>query len=381
MRFIFISPGLPKENGKGYEKIFHERLFLLPKGSNVLIIICRSWTDPTIEERISTYQHLNIKLIFPKFTLYDYINFLPKFLLGDPIQLLLHHRYAVEKILKNVYSTSPNTRIYCLMSRAIHSNIFLFHYNIVDFVDSMELNFERRAAKEKNILKSFIYRLEATRMRDWDKKYAAIANDVLVVNELDAKYISQKKSKVIPIGIQSANILTKALSGNMNYAPNIEAVEYFVEFCLKELRTLDNSVEFHIVGRGLTQKIEQRLKSEPGVKIIGEVSDMLETLSKYPISIAPMQSGSGMQFKVIEALSVGCIVVSSEIAASTIKNEKTNALVIANTSANYVHIIDQIMTNLNDWQFVANETRDYIEMFYGWDKAADILSETEWFKI
>ena len=195
IEYIFIASGLPDSNGKGYEKILHERLKLLPSGSSVTLLLCHSILSKKIKigDTKLIYPNLDLQLYCPKFTFIDILSFIPKFIFGTPLQVLLHHRNSLEFILKEIWLRNKHARVYCVMSRNYHKNIKLFDINLIDYIDSMQLNFERKAKVERNILKSLIYKIEARRMRLWDQKICAEFNEAITVSSLDAEYIEKKK--------------------------------------------------------------------------------------------------------------------------------------------------------------------------------------------
>ena len=390
-KYVFISPSTPSKHGKGYQKILHERLMLLRNGSCVSLVVCCALfgSRPSVEHLKAQYDHLQLDVIVPGLDLRDFFMLPIRVLLGFPLQVLLHQRIGVDRVLKTIFSKHPDARVYCLMSRSFHKNVSLFRFSLIDFVDSMQLNFERRSTGERKKIKSKLFSIEADRMRRWDASCLSLVREAVVVSKLDAEYLSSDKVTVVPIGVDKYEGDCKPLgnrngnivfSGNMNYWPNIEAVDFFLEKCWPEIRSTDNSIEFHILGRGMSRAFRDRCAQVEGVQCIGEVDDMQAALSNYPLSIAPMQSGSGMQFKIIEAFSVGCVVISSGIAAANFKNDKNHALRIAEKPQKYVEIILKVMQDLAAWDHMSLESINYASAQYGWEAADEIMCKLEWNK-
>lgn len=386
MRYIFICPSLPNKTGKGYEKILHHRLTMLPASSHVTLFICppisfRKTNKSLVE--LKGYANLRIKVEFFHFTKTDVFIFLIKLLSAWPLQVVLHQRNSLNKSLKTFYLEHPETRVYCLLSRVFHKNICLFSYSILDYVDSMQLNFERRSATEKNIFLAYLWSLEAFRMKRWDRLTCRSVREALAVSQLDANYIDPTKVKVVPIGIDNYPFkppsLTKrqnniVFSGNMNYDPNIEAVNYFIDKCLFKLRKNFPDLQFHIVGRGISKKLSQQLEKVDGVVVVGEVLDMQSTLSNYPICVAPMQSGSGMQFKILEALTVGSIVVSSKLAADPFELKNIDTLFIAENDDDYVDYIFNILQDITVFEKSALEVQQLVHRHFSWNNTSFLLN-------
>jgi glycosyltransferase involved in cell wall biosynthesis len=390
MHYVFISPSLPNSRGKGYQKLLHQRLALLPAGSDITLIVCRNLQEKNYQDfdLNKDYPKLHIHLIYPKYSFLDAFMLIPRFLLGYPIQVLMHQRQSLNILLKEIWRQDSGAHVYCMLSRTFHKNIHLFECSLLDFVDSMQLNFERKAGIEKNIIKKNIYRLEARRMKRWDQIACNNVQEAIVVSELDSDYIGNNKIEIIPIGVDQYNTKpTKlknrngniAFSGNMNYPPNIEAVKHFVANCYPQLRERNKNVEFHIVGRGLPIKVKDQLSKVEGVVVIGEVDDMQLVLSDYPISVAPMRSGSGMQFKILESISVGTIVVASKLAARAFNSYEFGTLYVAETDQSFVEIINELFRDIGSLDVAVEKSKVSLQSAYGWDKTARQLTDLVWF--
>ena len=157
-------------------------------------------------------------------------------------------------------------------------------------------------------------------------------------------------------------------------------MQFFIEECWPKIKHVNKNVEFHIVGRGLSEQLAACFSKVARVKCIGEVDDMQATLAKYPISIAPMQSGSGMQFKIIEALSVGCMVISSELAASSLQYKDDSVLCVVQKPGDYAEKALEILRNFELRENIALKAANFASINFGWWSAQNVLSDLMWYK-
>lgn len=114
--------------------------------------------------------------------------------------------------------------------------------------------------------------------------------------------------------------------GSAFYA-NIEAIKYFISNVIDSV-----PYDLNIVGRGF----EEEMFKHPRVRITGEVDDVSEYYYADNIIINPVQSGSGMKTKTIEAFMFGREVVGSAEAFSGIDLYKYNFIRACHSPHDYV---------------------------------------------
>jgi glycosyltransferase involved in cell wall biosynthesis len=104
--------------------------------------------------------------------------------------------------------------------------------------------------------------------------------------------------------VNKANIKDDALQllwlGGLDWWPNREALEWFAQHIWKQLQKNRPRVSLTLVGRG-TDRL--RDLSGENVRRLGFVKDLSAVFDETDLLIAPIQSGSGVRVKVIEALS------------------------------------------------------------------------------
>jgi glycosyltransferase involved in cell wall biosynthesis len=129
---------------------------------------------------------------------------------------------------------------------------------------------------------------------------------------------------------------TLVFTGNMDYAPNIDAVITFVANMWPTLKKEYPDLKLIIAGQRPVSAVRD-LESE-SIEITGFVSDMSTMYEKATIVIAPLRFGAGTQNKVLEAMAMGVPVVCTEIGFA--------GLEIASG--------DGCILSLNDQEFIAN---------------------------
>jgi len=121
-------------------------------------------------------------------------------------------------------------------------------------------------------------------------------------------------------------------SGSMDYAPNIEAVEWFYRNTLPLMREQLPEIKFVIAGRNPANAVLE-LGKDPAVLVTGSVPDVRPYLRGAAASVAPMQLARGVQTKILEAMAMGVPVASSSKAAKAFPPEVTELVIVEDDAA------------------------------------------------
>jgi len=104
--------------------------------------------------------------------------------------------------------------------------------------------------------------------------------------------------------------------GTMSRGLNVAAVEWFVRNVWHRIRTLVPDARFVVAGEGPPTSL--RTLDEAGVHVMGSFDDLDAVYASARVVVAPLLRGSGIKFKVLEAMSRGIPVVATPIAAAGI---------------------------------------------------------------
>lgn len=131
--------------------------------------------------------------------------------------------------------------------------------------------------------------------------------------------------------------------GKMDYAPNADAMRYFVHDVLPQMRPLMPGFILDIIGQ-CPEALRQEL-GQPGVKFVGYVPDLNAALRSYACMVAPIVSGSGVKTKVLDAMAVRLPVVGTTMAFEGLGVESGREGLVANSGPEMASAIHRMLTD------------------------------------
>jgi sugar transferase (PEP-CTERM/EpsH1 system associated) len=195
---------------------------------------------------------------------------------------------------------------------------------ILDLPDAFSLYWERRKTIKRGLLTTLFENEEQRRVLKYEqvlKKY----NLSLVCSQEDLEYLKKMHGvhnlRLLPNGVDRTTFApgghdyshnhTILFTGNMDYAPNVDAVGYFVKDILPVVRKQLPEVKFVIAGQRPVKKVLELASDH--VEVTGFIKHLAEMYNKASVVVAPLRFGAGTQNKVLEAMAMGIPVVCSHI--------------------------------------------------------------------
>ena len=127
--------------------------------------------------------------------------------------------------------------------------------------------------------------------------------------------------------------------GNFEWIPNLDAMKWFIHSIWPIILNEQASTTLEIVGKG------SEVFNNPSLQIegIGFVDSLDEFYLRQRIIISPLRYGTGLNMKILEALSYGKIIVSTS--ASIQGFEDKSPFIIANTSSDFAKCVIEMLEN------------------------------------
>lgn len=150
--------------------------------------------------------------------------------------------------------------------------------------------------------------------------------------------------------------------GSLNYFPNINGLQWFVNTIFKKL---PSDFELNIVGKSPGNEDFKFLESYNNIHLIGEVDDVEPYYASHDVVVVPLLEGSGTRLKIMEAFSYGKLVLSTSKGIEGIAANDGEHYI---GFENYKDFETNYLLNLDPVKFesIRTQSRQLVENSYSW---------------
>ncbi|MDB5030205.1 glycosyltransferase family 4 protein [Mucilaginibacter sp.] len=128
--------------------------------------------------------------------------------------------------------------------------------------------------------------------------------------------------------------------GSLDWLPNREGMEWFLDNFFKELTGGDLPVKLYVAGNDIPDRFDD-YEALGKIFIQGEVDDALEFVNSKSIMIVPLLSGGGMRVKIVEGMAMQKCIISTSLGAEGINYTNGHDLIIANNREEFFNAIQR----------------------------------------
>ena len=246
------------------------------------------------------------------------------------------------------------------------------------------LGYQDYMKKANPILKP-ILAIDVMKIKYWERYYWRKADKLITMSEEDKNFIEDelgehKNTSVVANGVDLSffSVVKKRLPsaptvlfiGTFKWLPNIEAVDEIVQKIWPLVRKQLKSARLKIVGFSPTTKI-QKYGNDPSIEVLGGIDDIRDAFATSHVLLAPIRSGKGTRYKVLEAMVTGTPVVATNLAVEGMGLEPGRHVLTADSSARLADETVRMLKNSELQKTLATAAKAFVTKNYSWD----IISE------
>lgn len=207
---------------------------------------------------------------------------------------------------------------------------------------------QRLSINEKKPIFKFYKKYLSKKLKTYEINAISEYDQIITLTERDLntylQYSKMKSILVLPAGINNIgkneikitieNNLKISFIGSLDWMPNIEGLNWFIENCWFKYNLKSANIELHIAGRNTPEWLLNL--NEKNIFVHGEVKDSAKFLSSCHVMIVPLLSGGGMRLKILEAMSLERLVISTKLGFEGIDVIDNEQILVANTPQEFI---------------------------------------------
>ena len=154
-------------------------------------------------------------------------------------------------------------------------------------------------------------------------------------------------------------------SGSLTYAPNRDAVEYYLRDIQPRVKDSVPQLKTRIIGAlGGYKPQPGNLESDRDVEFKGLLADVRPVVRGSWVSIVPLRQGSGTRLKIVESMALGTPVVSTSKGAEGLDVTPGENILIADTPETFAQQIIRLLSDPALHKSLSENGRRLVEARY-----------------
>ncbi len=303
--------------------------------------------------------------------------------LGDvPLQVRYYADPAMTAAVSDVVATQKPDLLYAHTIR-MGQYVEPFHKlpRVLALQISMTLNYRRLAERADNVLRKALYTFEYRKLRAFEGRYARKFDRVLLISPFDLRAIERDAPEdnvfFSPHGVDyeffapdpAVEKVPNSLvfTGNMGYAPNVDAARFFYEQIFPSVRAQVPDATWTVVGTNPAPEVVA-LAADDAVTVTGRVPDLRAYLHRAQVAVDPLRVGAGLQNKVLEGMATGLPMVITPVANEGIQAPHPDTVFVADEPDSFAQRVVELLQSADERRRMGAAARAFIVKNWSWEK-------------
>ena len=374
MRLFFILPRVPYPTEKGDKlRAFHQ-IKHLSKNHEIILCALNDGTlhedaIPVLKKYVKAIHIISISKATIAFNLF-------KTLFSDkPLQVgYFYNASSAAKIHKLIEQYKPD-HIFCQLIRVAEYVKGIPIPKTLDYQDVFSKGMERRLENSPFYMKPLL-KIEYNRLLRYEHAAFEAFDNKIIISEPDRDLIPHPdRNKIVVVAngvdttffkpVEREKEYDLVFTGNMGYPPNIKSAEFLVNEILPEV--LHHKPDISLLIAGASPHLRVMVLKSGRVDVSGWVPDMRECYSAARIFIAPMQIGTGLQNKILEAMAMQIPCITSPLAFQALNARSGEDILVAETPKEYAAHILMLLNNPEKARQIALNGYDFVHRNFTWE--------------
>lgn len=381
MKLLVVLPRFPFPLEKGDKLRAYNQLRYLSKNNEIILFaVNEGKVLPRHLEELRPYCR-SIHVVQITF-LSKIINLARAFFKGIPFQAGYFFSRKNLRTLNGIIKNEHPDHIFCQLLRVAEYAKNQDLPKTIDYQDVFSKGIGRRINKVNLFLRP-VFRMEYHRLLKYEKALFDIFDHKTIISEPDRDLIphpEKEKIHIIPNGVDHdffkpldrKKKYELVFTGNMGYPPNVDAAEYLSQKVLPIVHKSKPGTRLLLAGATPAKRVQEQ--ASEFVDVSGWVDDIRDCYAEARIFIAPMQIGTGLQNKLLEAMAMKIPSITSKLANSALCAKDGEEILIGDTPEDYAAHIVKLLDDQSFAEQIAAAGFRFVNEKYDWEKATEKLA-------
>lgn len=383
MNILVVLPRFPYPLEKGDKlRAYHQLRILSQKHTLYLVALHEGQLKAEDVAQVSQFCkeiHVVQLTIWSKFC-----NIICSFLKGLPLQCGYFYKKEAQNTIQEIIKREKIDRIYCQLIRVTEYVKNIPIPKTLDYQDVLSKGVQRRMEIAPFYMKP-VLGIEYRRLLKYEKDIFSYFDNKVIITEVDRELIPHSENEMIHVIANGVDFeqykyhlcdkkYDLIFAGNMNYPPNVEAAEYLAKQIFPLLQADFPNLTLAICGASPTAKVKALQNKH--ITVTGWVDSMADYYAQSRIFIAPMHIGTGLQNKLLEAMSMKLPCITSSLAGNPLRGVvQGKEILISNTTIGYVEMVKFLLGNPEKCQEIAENGYQFVKRNYNWETINEQLAK------
>ncbi|WP_319583452.1 glycosyltransferase family 4 protein [uncultured Pseudodesulfovibrio sp.] len=308
----------------------------------------------------------------------------------DPYVVQRHSSKGMRKTIADLVASEAFDLVHCEWTPyTVNLLEVLEAYPSVLSTHNVEaLIWKRLWEREPNPLKKSYIWLQWKKMEKYEARAVHLYDKVMCVSDEDKQCIVGEFDcphvTVVPNGVDEQYFAPDAgdemknsmvFTGSMDWRPNQDAVNYFVNDIFPLIREALPTASFTIVGRFPPEDMTRKWQRVEGVTVTGTVDDVRTYIARSSLYVVPLRIGGGSRLKILEALSMRKRVLSTTVGAEGLKLDSGQHLMLEDSAEGFARMAVNMLSSPSEFEHLADNGMQRVLSMYTWDSIATVMND------